>query len=93
MIGDLADNLRREGIAEEVDAEEIDGDRGGADGGRDGVNDCGIERACVEEEKELRTEKRRYRKASRPEEEQYPEGEREGNAPETEQVKSAVIGA
>ena len=76
-----------------MDAEEIHGDCGGTDGSGDGVDDCGVERAGVEKQEELCAEKGGDGEASWPEEKQDAEGEGEGNAPEAEQVKGAVIGA
>ena len=57
-VGDGADDLRREGVAEAVNDEEIDGDGGGADRRGDRVDDGGVERAGVEEEEELGGKKR-----------------------------------
>ena len=93
MIGDFADDLRRKSIAEEVNTEEIDGDRRGADRCGDGVDDGGVEWTGVEEEEELRSEERRDCKAAGAEEEQHTEGQGECNGPEAEQVKCAVVGA
>ena len=68
MIGDFADDLRRKGVAEEMDAEEIDGNGGCADGCGDGVDDGGVEWTGVEEEEEFRSEERRNCKAAGAEE-------------------------
>ena len=76
MIGDFADDLGREGVAEKVDAEEIYRHRCGADGRGDGVDDGGVEGAGIEEEKELRREESGDGEAAGAEEEQDTEGQR-----------------
>jgi hypothetical protein len=93
MIGYAADDLRREGIAEEVNAEEIHGHSRRADGRGDRVNDGGIERAGVEEEEELCCKERRYSPTAGAKEEQDAKRQRECDAPEAEQVKGAVVSA
>ncbi len=58
MVADGADDLRREGVAEGVDAEEIDGDCRGAYGSLDRVDDGGIERASIQKDEELGAKER-----------------------------------
>ena len=67
-VGDGADDLRRKGIAEEVNAEEIERDGGGADRRGNRVHDGGVQRPGVEEEEELGGEERRNRPGTRAEE-------------------------
>jgi len=92
-VGDSADDLRRECVAEEVNAEEIHGYCSGAYRCGDGVYDCGVERAGIEEQKKLGAEKCRNCQAARTKEEQDAEGQRECDAPETEEIESAMVGA
>ena len=93
VVGDLADDLRREGVAEEMNVEEIHRNSSGADGCGDGIDDGGIERTGVEEEEELRRKQRWDNPTAGAEEKQNAEGQRESYAPEAEQVEGAVIGA
>ena len=92
VVGDTADDLRREGIAEEVDAEEIHGYGGGSDGCGDGVDDCRIEWAGVEEEEELGSEKGRNGETRGTKKKQHSERQGESDAPEAEQVESPMVG-
>jgi hypothetical protein len=93
MVGDLADDLGREGVAEEVNAEEIHRDSRGADGRGYRVHNRRVERAGVEKEKELRSEERGDGEAAGTEEEKNAEGQRERDAPEAQEVERAVVGA
>ena len=52
-VGEVADDLRGEGVSEAVNDEEVAGDGGGADRAGNRVDDGGVERAGVEEEEEL----------------------------------------
>jgi len=81
-VGDGADDLGREGVAEEMNAEEVDGDGGGANRRRDRIDDSCIERAGVEEEEEFGGKERGYSPGMRAEEEQYAARQGERDAPE-----------
>ena len=52
-VGNRTDDLRRKRVAEQMNAEQIDGNRGSADRAGNGIHDGGVKRPCVEEEKEL----------------------------------------
>ena len=81
-VGNRTDDLGRESVAEEMNAEKVDRDRGGADWRGDGVHDGGVERAGVEEEKELGRERAAGTAQRGPEEDQHAEGQGQSDAPE-----------
>src|ERR1017187_1793325 len=72
---------------------EVQADGGGTDRRRYGVQDGCIQWPSVEEEEELRREQRRNGPGMGAEEDKHAARERQGHAPEREQIKSAVIGA
>ncbi len=92
MVGDLADDLGREGVAEEVNAEEIYRNGRGTDGRGHRVNNRRVEWTGVEEQEELRREERGDSKAAGTEEEKDAEWQRQRDAPEAEEVEGTVIG-
>ncbi len=93
FVGDGADDLRRKCVTEAMNEEEIERDGGGADWPRNRIDDGGVERTSVEEEKELGHEEHWDGPRARAKEEQCAEGQRERDAPEREQVERAMIGA
>jgi hypothetical protein len=76
-----------------VNDEEIEADGGGAHRRGDRVDDGGVERAGVEEEKEFGGKERGHGPGRGAEEDQNAAGQGEGDAPEREQVEGAVVGA
>ena len=81
-VTDGADDLRRKGVAEAVNDEEIRPDGSGADLRRNRIHDGGIQGAGVEKEEEFRGKERRNGPGLRAKEDQGAEGQGEGDAPE-----------
>ena len=74
-----------------MNAEEIDGDGGGANGSVDRVDDGGVERAGVEEDEELGRNERGNRQLVRSEEDEHAEGQSQRRRPERNKIESAMV--
>lgn len=93
VVGDGANDLWRERVAEEMEAEETDGEGGGAYRRWNGVYNRSIDRTSIEVEEKLGRKERRDSPVIRTEEEQRREWKRTKHAPAAEQIQRAMIGS